>query len=89
MTSIGSGAFRDCGRLDPTYGIVIPSGVTVLNDYTFYGCSGLKKVTLPSGMTAIGVSAFSGCSSLTELTIPNTVKTILRGNCPGTSITYS
>ena len=35
-----------------------------IDDYTFWGCSGLTKVTIPKSVTEIQDSAFSGCSSL-------------------------
>ena len=41
-----------------------------IDDYAFYGCSGLTSLTLPSGVTEIGDDAFSGCSGLTNLTLP-------------------
>ena len=56
--------------------IVIPNGVTEINDYTFYNCSSLTSVTIPNGVTSIGNSAFYGCSSMTAVTIPSSVTTI-------------
>ena len=41
-----------------------------LDDYVFYGCSGLTSLTIPSSVTKIGKYAFYGCSGLTSLTIP-------------------
>ena len=55
---------------------VIPNSVTSIEDYTFYGCSGLTSVTIPNGVTSIGDYAFCECSSLTSITIPNSVATI-------------
>ncbi|MCD8201049.1 MAG: leucine-rich repeat domain-containing protein [Clostridia bacterium] len=37
----------------------IPSGVTAINPYAFYGCSSLTSVILPISVTEIGSSAFS------------------------------
>jgi len=56
--------------------IVIPNGVTKINDYTFYNCSSLTSVTIRNGVTSIGNSAFYGCSSMTAVTIPSSVTTI-------------
>ena len=53
--------------------MTIPSGVTSISDYAFYGCSGLTSLTLPSGVTSIGWGAFEGCSGLTSLTLPSSV----------------
>ena len=56
--------------------LVIPSDVTSVGKYTFYGCSSLKSVIIPNSVTEIGNSAFSGCSSLTSVTIGNGVAEI-------------
>ena len=55
---------------------VIPSNVTSIGDYVFYGCSGLTSITIPNGVTSIGEHAFDGCESLTSITIPNGVTSI-------------
>ena len=47
-----------------------------LDDYVFYGCSGLTSLTIPSSVTKIGKYAFYGCSGLTSLTIPSSVTEI-------------
>ena len=49
----------------------IPDGVTSIEDYAFWGCSGLTSVTIPDSVTSIGEWAFSGCSSLKSVTIPH------------------
>ena len=46
----------------------IPSSVTTIGGWAFYGCSGLTSVTIPESVTSIGGS-FSGCSGLTSVTI--------------------
>ncbi|MCR5069660.1 MAG: leucine-rich repeat domain-containing protein [Prevotella sp.] len=56
--------------------LVIPDGVTSINNSAFYGCSGLTSVTIPSSVTTIGSYAFSGCSGLTSVTIPSSVTSI-------------
>ena len=43
---------------------VIPSSVTSIGEYAFYGCSSLTSITIPASVTSIGNSAFYGCSSL-------------------------
>ena len=47
-----------------------------LDDYVFYGCSGLTSLSIPSSVTKIGKYAFYGCSGLTSLTIPSSVTEI-------------
>ena len=61
--------------------LVIPDGITTINGYAFYGCSGLTSVTIPNSVTAIGEYAFYGCYDLTEVyslnsTPPSADKTI-------------
>lgn len=52
--------------------------MTVVNKYTFSGCSGLKgSLKLGDGITSIGVYAFDGCSSLTgNVVLPEALKKI-------------
>ncbi|MBR5240254.1 MAG: leucine-rich repeat protein [Clostridia bacterium] len=42
----------------------IPSNVTTVGDYAFYGCKKLKSITLPASVTKIGTYAFSNCSTI-------------------------
>ena len=56
--------------------LVIPNGVTTINSYAFYGCSGLTSITIPNSVTSIRDNAFGGCNGLTSLTIPNSVTDI-------------
>lgn len=37
-----------------------------IDDYCFYGCTGLKTVTISENTTTIGPEVFSGCESITE-----------------------
>ena len=56
--------------------LVIPAGVTSIETFAFYGCSGLTSVTIPNSVVSIGTSAFYDCSGLTSITIPNSVTSI-------------
>ena len=56
--------------------LVVPDGVTNIENSTFAGCSSLTSVTLPDGVKSIGNSTFAGCSSLTSITLPDSVKSI-------------
>lgn len=49
--------------------LLIPEGVTVINDYAFYDNTSVEKVTLPSTVKRVGVEAFCYCSELTEVVI--------------------
>ena len=67
------------------------TGLTAIEDYAFYGCTGLTSITIPDSVTSIGNSAFAYCSGLTSVTIPNSVTSIGGGafyDCTGlTSVT--
>lgn len=56
--------------------VVIPEGVTVIDDYAFKGCSSLTSVVIPESVTKIGTDAFMDCSSLESVTIPKSVTEI-------------
>lgn len=59
--------------------LIIPEGVTAINDYAFFGCLSLKKVTIPEGVTTIGSDAFGNCANMEEINIPETVTSIKFG----------
>ena len=73
VTSIGDGAFQDCGSLT---GVTIPSGITSIGNAAFVGCISLTSVAVPSGVTNIGSNAFAECHSLTNVSIPDGVTNI-------------
>ncbi len=54
--------------------LVIPSSVTSISDYAFYGYSSLSSVTIPDSVTSIGASAFYGCDNLTGVYITDIAK---------------
>ncbi|GAB6390773.1 MAG: leucine-rich repeat protein [Treponematales bacterium] len=51
-------------------GVVLPSTLTSVGNYAFYGCSSLTSVTIRNGVTSIMDRAFSGCTGLTSVIIP-------------------
>ena len=51
----------------------IPSSVTSINRYAFYGCVGLQSVDIPKSVTNIDISAFANCTGLKEIVIPASV----------------
>lgn len=64
--------------------VIIPEGVTSIENQAFYGCSYLTSITIPDGVTSIGDHAFYCCYSLTSITIPNSVTSVgtyAFGNC--------
>ncbi len=53
--------------------IVIPEGVTKIENKTFFWCCNLISVTIPSTVTQIGASAFAFCRNLREIQSPDSV----------------
>ena len=72
VTDIASDAFYNCKKLNR---VTIPDGVSVIEDYTFYG-SHLTYVDIPYGVAVIGENAFSNCPELSQVTIPVSVTEI-------------
>ena len=56
--------------------LVIPSGVTSIDNYAFNRFTNLTSVTIPNSVTNIGDYAFSGCTSLASVNIGNSVTSI-------------
>ncbi len=56
--------------------VVIPKGVTSIDEFAFSDCMKLTSITIPEGVTSIGACAFNCCSSLTSITIPESVTSI-------------
>ena len=49
--------------------LIIPNGVTRINDHTFESCNSLLSVTIPNSVTYIGKGAFYGCENLKSVYI--------------------
>jgi hypothetical protein len=58
--------------------VTIPTSVTAIGKFAFYGCSSLPSVTIPNSVTSIGEGAFSYCTALPSVVIPSSVTTISR-----------
>ena len=56
--------------------VVIPEGVEVIEEGSFYGCTSITSITIPNGVSEIGKYAFESCSSLTSIILPNSLTTI-------------
>ena len=56
--------------------LVIPNGVTSIDNYAFSCCSSLTSITVPDSVTTIGQGAFGVCSYLNSVTIGNSVTSI-------------
>ena len=51
--------------------LIIPEGVTRINDYAFNYNSDIKSVLIPESVEYIGDSAFNGCSNLESIKLPD------------------
>ena len=56
--------------------LIIPSDITSLESYIFYGCSYITSINIPNSVTSIGECAFSGCSRVSSLTLPDNLMII-------------
>ena len=56
--------------------VIIPDGVTRIDDWAFKGCQTLTSITIPNSVTAIGDHAFLACINLTGVAIPDSVTSI-------------
>ena len=79
VTVIGDGKNSVCSMWF-SGSVVIPYGVTVINNNAFLQCQSLKgSLVIPNSVTYIGLQAFSICRKLTgPLVIPNSVTYIGR-----------
>lgn len=66
--------------------VIIPEGVTELEDAALGGCTALETLILPSTLKKIGNYALSGCRSIEQLSIPDGVKEIGYGALGSTGI---
>ena len=67
--------------------MVLPDGLSLIEDGMFSGCSELKNVKLPDTITKIGDNSFKKCTSLNTLIIPRSVVNIKRNAFSGSGIT--
>ena len=51
--------------------VIIPEGVTHINEYAFANLTALEEVVLPSTLVNIGVGAFYGCEKLKTINLEN------------------
>ena len=49
--------------------VTIPTEITQIKPYIFYGCTSLQEVTIPENVTSIGDNAFFGCNNLHKVNI--------------------
>jgi hypothetical protein len=63
--------------------VIVPKGVTEIEECAFQGCTSLASIALPETVTTIGVYAFYGCASLAAITFPEGLTTIGYGAFDG------
>ncbi len=56
--------------------VVIPEGVTSIEDLAFWGCRSITNYSIPNTVSRIGGGAFADNTSLVDITIPETVTNI-------------
>ena len=55
---------------------MIPSKVTIIEEYAFDGCDRITSVAMPDALKSLRQFAFRGCTSLTSVAVPDAVATI-------------
>jgi len=55
--------------------VIIPEGVTSIEESAFLGNRSLKSVTIPSSVTSIGYEAFIMCDNLRTVTVSRMTRT--------------
>ena len=71
--------------------VIIPEGVTAINEYAFANLTALEEVVLPSTLVRIGVGAFYNCTSLKKINLGNTkfINEKAFYNCPIEEVDFS
>ena len=81
VTGIGAGAFKFNGYVSE---VEIPDSVIYVDNFAFYGCEYLTKVTMADSVTEIGAGAFEHCVALTDIKLSSSITAIsdyLFNNC--------
>jgi len=83
LLRIGSYAFSNT----PITEFTLPSGVTVLRESTFAGCTELNRVTLHTALRGIESNVFEGCTALRSIDLPDSLNTIRKEAFRGSGLT--
>lgn len=73
-TEIKDLTFKGCTSFDDVENVL--TGITVVGDSAFSGCTAATFDEIPDSVTSIGDQAFSGCSSITEVTVSDSVTSV-------------
>ena len=57
-------------------GIIIPEGITTIEENAFEGCVNLTSITLPCSLKHIRCNAFAGCPGLREIVFPDSLEEV-------------
>ena len=63
--------------------LTIPSDITCLGNYAFYGCSYITSIIIPNSVTTIGESSFENCSRVEKLKLPDNLQIIKKAAFKG------
>ena len=76
IKTIEAGAFSKVeieSGINPLQSIVLPKGITTIEDDAFSYNTSLTSIKIPNTVTSIGKRAFQGCTNLTSIEISDTV----------------
>ena len=73
VKEIGTGAFRNCSRLDT---VVINNGIQIIGREAFQDCYNTEFAVLPSSVRAIGDWAFRWCNRIKNFELPEGLESI-------------
>ena len=85
VTAIGEESFDADGLPLNITGVTIPSTVTEIGEYAFWGNSAITELVIPNSVQVISWASFASCESLGSLTIGNGVSTIENSSFSGCS----
>lgn len=71
VTTIGMNAFLSC----PVNQLSIPSTLTTIGKWAFFGCTKLENILIPEGVTTIGLQAFA-YTPVKRVMLPATLTTL-------------
>ena len=90
IDEISTRAFKDVKHITK---VEMPTTITKIGDYAFYGCTALSNIKLHKGITYLGNYAFGECDSLIKMTIPATVTNVgsywFRGSGKLSTVTFA
>lgn len=76
---IGAGAFFGREKIKD---LVLPEGITKVEEDAFASCTGLESVSLPKSLTNVGTNPFRNCVNLKSITVSkDNTRFSCEGNC--------